>query len=126
MTRIVVDDLQNDEVTSLVEYMTAMSAGQIAQHKKVIEVNGLTNKKIGTNMGLSESSVKNIVQRLFGKAGVKTRSQLVRVALEGSLGTTRQLISRQLKKTLLADQPKSNQTRQPIATNLSPARQSHG
>jgi hypothetical protein len=26
--------------------MTAMSAGQIAQHKKVIEVNGLTNKKI--------------------------------------------------------------------------------
>jgi len=46
MTRIVVDDLQNDEVTSLVEYMTAMSAGQIAQHKKVIEVNGLTNKKI--------------------------------------------------------------------------------
>src|ERR1700733_1211767 len=39
---------------------------------------GLTNKKIGVNMGLSESSVKNIVQRLFGKAGVKTRSQLVR------------------------------------------------
>ena len=67
---------------------------------------GLTNKKIGTNMGLSESSVKNIVQRLFGKAGVKTRSQLVRVALEGSLWTTRQLISRQLKKTPLADQPR--------------------
>jgi len=49
---------------------------------------GLTNKKIGASMGLSESSVKNIVQRLFGRAGVKTRSQLVRVALEGSLGTT--------------------------------------
>jgi len=46
MTKIVADDLQNDEVTSLVEYMTAISAGQIAQHKKVIEVNGLTNKKI--------------------------------------------------------------------------------
>ena len=46
MTRIVADDLQNDEVASLVEYMTAMSAGQIAQHKKLIEVNGLTNKKI--------------------------------------------------------------------------------
>jgi hypothetical protein len=46
MTKIVVDDLQNDEVASLVEYMTAMSAGQIAEHKKVIEVNGLTNKKI--------------------------------------------------------------------------------
>ena len=46
---------------------------------------GLTNKKIGGNMGLSESSVKAIVQRLFAKAGVRTRSQLVRVALEGSL-----------------------------------------
>jgi hypothetical protein len=43
---IVADELQNDEVTSLVEYMTAMSRAQIAQHKKVIEVNGLTNKKI--------------------------------------------------------------------------------
>jgi hypothetical protein len=42
----VADDLQGDEVTSLVEYMTAMSTGQISQHKRVIEVNGLTNKKI--------------------------------------------------------------------------------
>jgi len=46
LTRIVADDLQDDEVTSLVEYLTAMTAGQITQHKKVIEVNGLTNKKI--------------------------------------------------------------------------------
>ncbi len=49
---------------------------------------GLTNKKIGGNIGLSESSVKAIVQRLFAKAGVRTRSQLVRVALEGSLAAT--------------------------------------
>ncbi len=46
MTRIVADDLQNDEVSSLVEYMTAMSSGQVTQHKKIIEVTGLTNKKI--------------------------------------------------------------------------------
>jgi hypothetical protein len=46
LTRIVADDLQDDQVTSLVEYLTAMTAGQIAQHKKLIEVNGLTNKKI--------------------------------------------------------------------------------
>jgi DNA-binding NarL/FixJ family response regulator len=78
---------------------------------------GLTNKKIGANMGLSESSVKNIVQRLFGKAGVKTRSQLVRVALEGSLWTTRQLISRQ---------PKSNHNRRSPAICPSPAAQSLG
>ena len=46
---------------------------------------GLPNRKIGDHLGLSESSVKNVVQRLFGKAGVKTRSQLVRVALEGPM-----------------------------------------
>jgi len=46
LTRIVADDLQNDEVSSLVEYMTAMSSGQVTQHKKIIEVTGLTNKKI--------------------------------------------------------------------------------
>ena len=47
---------------------------------------GLTNRKIGQGIGLSESAVKNVVQRLFGKAGVKTRSQLVRAAMDGSLG----------------------------------------
>ena len=46
MTKIVVDDLDSDEVSSLVEYMTAMSSGQMVQHKKIVEVNGLTNKKI--------------------------------------------------------------------------------
>ena len=46
MTKIVADDLQGDEVSSLVEYMTEMSTGQITQHKKIIEVTGLTNKKI--------------------------------------------------------------------------------
>jgi len=55
---------------------------------------GLTNKKIATGMGVSESSVKNIVQGLFSKAGVRTRSQLVRVALEGSLGKVGQFIRR--------------------------------
>jgi len=60
-------------------------------------IGGLTNRKIGENLGLSESSVKNVIQRLFGKAGVKTRSQLVRVALEGSLGVTRKLIENHRK-----------------------------
>ena len=46
MTKIVVDDLDSGEVSSLVEYVTAMSGGQMVQHKKIIEVNGLTNKKI--------------------------------------------------------------------------------
>ena len=33
-------------------------------------------------MGISESAVKNTLQQLFAKTGVRTRSQLVRVALE--------------------------------------------
>ncbi len=45
---------------------------------------GLTNKKIAVGLGLSESTVKNSVQRLFLKIGVRTRSQLVRAALEGA------------------------------------------
>ena len=43
---------------------------------------GLTNKEIGTRMGISEAYVKAILQRLFNKTGVRSRSQLVRVALE--------------------------------------------
>lgn len=49
-------------------------------------LSGLTNRQIGVNIGLSESSVKWVVQQLFVKTGVRSRSQLVRVALEGSLG----------------------------------------
>lgn len=48
---------------------------------------GLNNRSIGEEMGLSESSVKNVVQRLFHKGGVKTRGQLVRMALEGAFGS---------------------------------------
>jgi PAS domain S-box-containing protein len=45
-------------------------------------VQGLANKEIAARMEISESSVKNTFQQLFGKIGVRTRSQLVRVALE--------------------------------------------
>jgi len=45
-------------------------------------VQGLANKEIAARMEISESAVKNTMQQLFGKTGVRTRSQLVRVALE--------------------------------------------
>jgi PAS domain S-box-containing protein len=45
-------------------------------------VQGLANKEIASRMEISESAVKNTMQQLFAKAGVRTRSQLVRVALE--------------------------------------------
>jgi two-component system, NarL family, nitrate/nitrite response regulator NarL len=47
-------------------------------------ISGFSNRKIGKEIGLSESTVKNVVQRLFSKAGVKTRIELVRVALQVS------------------------------------------
>ena len=43
---------------------------------------GLANKEIGGRLGVSESSVKATLQQLFSKTGVRTRSQLVRIALE--------------------------------------------
>jgi two-component system, NarL family, nitrate/nitrite response regulator NarL len=45
-------------------------------------LDGLSNKEIAEQMKTSESSVKAILQELFHKAGVRTRSQLVRVAIE--------------------------------------------
>jgi two-component system, NarL family, nitrate/nitrite response regulator NarL len=43
---------------------------------------GLANKQIADRLDVSESAVKASLQQLFGKTGVRTRSQLVRVALE--------------------------------------------
>lgn len=54
---------------------------------------GLTNRKIGEDLGLSESSVKTAVQQLFYRTGVRTRGQLVRIAMEGSLGSRNGLVS---------------------------------
>jgi two-component system sensor kinase FixL len=45
-------------------------------------VQGLANKEIASRMEVSESTVKNALQQLFAKTSVRTRSQLVRVALE--------------------------------------------
>jgi PAS domain S-box-containing protein len=45
-------------------------------------VQGLANKEIAAQMEISESTVKNTLQQLFAKTNVRTRAQLVRVALE--------------------------------------------
>jgi DNA-binding NarL/FixJ family response regulator len=50
---------------------------------------GLTNKEIAFRIGASQSSVKATLQNLFEKTGVRTRGQLVRIALEHSLETAR-------------------------------------
>ena len=46
---------------------------------------GLSNKEIAGQLGATEGAVKATLQQLFQKTGVRTRSQLVRIALETSL-----------------------------------------
>jgi len=48
---------------------------------------GLINREIGAKIGISEDSVKATLRQLFFKTGARRRSQLVRIALEGSFHT---------------------------------------
>ncbi len=57
-----------------------LSTRERAVLKSVFE--GLTNKEIAALLQISESSVKAVLQQLFDKTGVRSRSQLVRIALE--------------------------------------------
>jgi len=43
---------------------------------------GLANKEIAARLGTSEAAVKSVLQQLFDKTGVRTRTQLVRLAIE--------------------------------------------
>ena len=54
------------------------------RQRKVLRfvLEGLSNKEIAWRMQISESYVKSILQSLFQKTGVRTRGQLVRVAVE--------------------------------------------
>jgi len=86
-------------------------------------IGGLSNREIADNMGLSESSIKNLVQQLFAKSGVRTRSQLVRVALEGSFGNVRPLANRCGDETV-AGHPAGSRNATSAAPRQSPGRSS--
>ncbi|HWE52775.1 MAG TPA: response regulator transcription factor [Bryobacteraceae bacterium] len=62
----------------------SLTARERAVLKAVFE--GLTNKEIAASLQISESYVKAVLQQLFDKTGVRTRSQLVRIALEQHAG----------------------------------------
>lgn len=59
---------------------SSLSSREKAVLKNILE--GASNKKIADMLHLSESSVKAVLQQLFAKTGVRTRSQLVRLAIE--------------------------------------------
>jgi DNA-binding NarL/FixJ family response regulator len=50
---------------------------------------GLSNKEIAAEEGVSESAVKATLQQLFRKTRVRRRAQLVRLAFEGVLAAAR-------------------------------------
>ncbi len=43
---------------------------------------GLSNKSIAARLNTTEGTIKTVMQQLFDKTGVRTRSQLVRIAIE--------------------------------------------
>ncbi len=57
----------------------ALSTREIALLRYLLQ--GLANKEIAIEMNLSESSVKAILRGLFDRLGVRSRSQIVKVAL---------------------------------------------
>jgi DNA-binding NarL/FixJ family response regulator len=63
---------------------TARSRSLSPRERETLQhlLEGLSNKEIGAKLQTSEGAVKAILQQLFNKTGVRTRSQLVRVALE--------------------------------------------
>ena len=80
--------LKQDHVKMLVQTLNeppateekSFSARERAVLRGVVE--GLANKEIAAELQISESSVKAALQQIFNKTGVRTRSQLVRVALD--------------------------------------------
>jgi DNA-binding NarL/FixJ family response regulator len=69
------------------EMTGALTQRELQVLRSVFE--GLTNKEIAHKTGVSQSSVKATLQRLFQKTGVRSRAQLVRIAIERSLETVR-------------------------------------
>lgn len=61
------------------------------REKKVLSCvfEGLSNKEMAFQLGVSQSSIKATLQQLFDKTGVRTRGQLVRIAIERELETVR-------------------------------------
>jgi two-component system, NarL family, nitrate/nitrite response regulator NarL len=63
-----------------VEHQRPLTSRQSEVMRGILD--GLANKEIAWKLRVSESSIKAAIQELFHKAGVRTRSQLVRIAIE--------------------------------------------
>ena len=98
MARLIDRRLQKGNVAFQREDQTAHQQLTERQHHVLRGVfEGLTNKEIAAELGISESAVKATVQHIFRKMRVRTRAQLVRIAIEDSLGTASGRLRTRLK-----------------------------
>lgn len=72
--------LETDEQSDVRQVADKLSERERQVLSFILE--GLANKQIADRLQISESAVKASLQQLFAKTGVRTRSQLVRIALE--------------------------------------------
>ena len=75
----VVDEALPQEIPALV---VDADVAVVVGGQTLLNVPGDLVEVIGAELGVSESAIKASLQQLFAKTGVRTRSQLVRVALE--------------------------------------------
>jgi PAS domain S-box-containing protein len=83
----IVADVTEEEAAARSDLSRSESSERASLNSRELDVlrflvQGLANKEIATRMEVSESTVKNTLQQLFSKTNVRTRAQLVRVALE--------------------------------------------
>ena len=80
--------LEQDDLTSLfrsVDRTKPQTQPKLTERDKTVLrfiFQGLTNKDISARLEISEGAVKASLRQLFDKLGVRTRAQLVKVALE--------------------------------------------
>jgi DNA-binding CsgD family transcriptional regulator len=78
----IIADVAEDGTEAAAEHSERASLTERELGVLRLVVQGMANKEIATGMGVSESTVKNTLQQLFAKTNVRTRSRLVREALE--------------------------------------------
>ena len=83
----IIADLSEEQNAVMASDLPQAAVERVALNSRELDVlrlvvQGLANKEIASRMSISESAVKNTLQQLFAKTEVRTRSQLVRVALE--------------------------------------------
>jgi two-component system nitrate/nitrite response regulator NarL len=77
--------LENDYMPSLFRSVGPVVQPVLSERDRAVlrlVCQGFTNRQIGAELQISESASKSSLRQLFEKLGVRTRSQLVRVALE--------------------------------------------